>query len=253
MTGTPDVAPDGEAIRTAVRRDGFATVEALTTAEEIAWLVEAYDRLFEPDSAVRAEDRFELAGEQDGAGLLPQVVNPERYLPELLDTIAHRQAFELARAVLGEEARPAGMHAIRKPPRDGAETPWHQDEAYWDPRFEHDAISIWMPLQRVTVGNGCMQFVPGSHRDGVLEHRLVSPTAHGLVLADLSVIRHIEACPLPAGGATVHTSTTVHYTGPNATDSPRRALIMAFDRPGTPLPEPRSYPWQRPEWHTEEH
>jgi hypothetical protein len=57
------------------------------------------------------------------------------------------------------------------------------------------------------------------------------------------------ACPLPPGGATMHSSKTLHYAGPNTTDEPRRALIMAFSAPPTRLDEPRSYPWQRPEWY----
>ena len=69
-----------------------------------------------------------------------------------------------------------------------AKTPWHQDEAYWDPAMHHEAISVWMPLQPATIDNGCMQFVPGSHLDGVHEHRLINPESHGLVLTDLGAV-----------------------------------------------------------------
>ena len=57
------------------------------------------------------------------------------------------------------------------------------------------------------------------------------------------------ACPLPPGGATIHFSRTLHYAGPNTSTEPRRALIMGFSAPPTPLPEPRHMPWQRPEWY----
>ena len=55
-------------------------------------------------------------------------------------------------------------------------------------------------------------------------------------------------CPLAPGGATVHSGRTLHYAGPNTTDEPRRALIMAFAREPQPLAEPRNFFWQRPEW-----
>ena len=77
-----------------------------------------------------------------------------------------------------------GNHAINKPGGDGAPTPWHQDEAYWDQRFDHHAISIWIPLQDVAEANGCMVFVPGSHHGEVLPHRLIHPDSHGLQLVD---------------------------------------------------------------------
>jgi hypothetical protein len=38
-------------------------------------------------------------------------------------------------------------HMVHKPAQVGEVTPWHQDEAYWHPGFEHAGISVWMPLQ----------------------------------------------------------------------------------------------------------
>ncbi len=53
------------------------------------------------------------------------------------------------------------------------------------------------------------------------------------------------ACPVPAGGATFHDARTLHYTGPNCSSEPRRALIFSFACPSQPLDEPREFPWQR--------
>ena len=33
--------------------------------------------------------------------------------------------------------------------------------------------AIWIPLQAATLENGCMQFVPGTHRQEVLPHHLI--------------------------------------------------------------------------------
>ena len=126
------------------------------------------------------------------------------------------------------------MHAIRKPAKDGAATPWHQDEAYWDPAYEHRGLSIWIPLQPATLENGCMQFVPGSHHLGVQPHQLINPDSHGLELQSLELVEEAVACPLPPGGATIHFSRTLHYAGPNTSTEPRRALIMGFNAPGVP-------------------
>jgi len=229
-------------------RQGFLAVDRLTSAEEVVALHAVYDRLFEPGAGVADRDQLELAGDQGGTPLLPQVLNPDHYAPELRETGAYRNAHAVARLLLGPEVRATGMHAIRKPGRNGAETPWHQDEAYWDPAREHRAISIWMPLQAATTDNGCMHFHPGSHQLPVLPHRLINPDAHGLVLADTGVVSGSVACPLPPGGATVHAARTLHYAGPNSTNEPRRALIMSFACPSQPLDEPRSFPWQRSEW-----
>ncbi|MFD4227918.1 phytanoyl-CoA dioxygenase family protein [Streptomyces sp. NPDC058545] len=242
---------DAEALTDAQReefhRRGFVALDRLTSAEEVEELQAVYDRLFEDDADIAEQDRLELAGELDGEPLLPQILNPDHYAPELRDTEAYRNAGAVARCLLGPEVVPTGMHAIRKPAHHGAETPWHQDEAYWNPDHEHRAISIWMPLQAATTANGCMEFQPGSQLLPVLPHRRINPAAQGLVLADVGAVSGSVACPLPAGGATVHGSRTLHYAGPNTTGEPRRALVMSFACPSRPLAVPRRFPWQRPE------
>ena len=92
---------------------------------------------------------------------LPQIVNPERYAPRLIQGLAYRNAGEIARQLLGPDCMPTGNHAILKPARIGGATPWHQDEAYWDPRYAHRAVSIWLALQPATLENGCMRFISG--------------------------------------------------------------------------------------------
>jgi ectoine hydroxylase-related dioxygenase (phytanoyl-CoA dioxygenase family) len=233
----------------AFHRDGFLVVSALTSAAEIVRLQAIYDQLFDGRKAFSAGDRLELAGiDGEGHETLPQILNPEKYAPELLHIKAREHALAIARHLLGPDTERMGDHAIRKPGRHGAATPWHQDEAYWDPALEYDALSIWMPLQEATIENGCMQFVAGSHRADVLPHRHISedPSVEALEydgdLADLPV----TACPLAPGGATVHGSRTLHYTGPNLSDSPRRAYIMGFGRPARRRVQPRDFSWHRP-------
>lgn len=245
---TDDAEPLTEAERHHFGRQGFLALERFTPAAELARLRAVYDRLFAPGAPVPARDRLELAGGADTPPQLPQVLSPDQHAPGLRHTAAHRSALRIARRLLGTDARLTGTHAIRKPARDGAETPWHQDEAYWDPASEHRAISVWVPLQAVTPDNGCMWFRPGSHRLPVLPHRLIHPDAHGLAVADEDASARAVACPLPLGGATVHAGRTLHYAGPNRTDEPRRALILSFACPSRPLDEPRAFPWQRPEW-----
>ena len=65
------------------------------------------------------------------------------------------------------------------------------------------------------------------------------------MLVDDSAVTEPVVCPLPLGGATVHGNRTVHYTGPNRSDEPRRALIMSFASPSRARAEPRSFAWQR--------
>jgi ectoine hydroxylase-related dioxygenase (phytanoyl-CoA dioxygenase family) len=232
----------------AFHRDGFIAVESLTTPAEVAVLREVYDRLF--DRRDFGDDRLELAAlDDEGRETLPQIMNPEKYAPELEDTQARANALAIARQLLGPKAERAGDHAIMKPPGHGAPTPWHQDEAYWHPGYEHAGISVWMPLQAAVPESGCMQFVPGSHRSDVLPHHLIDPDAHALEADEQVREEDAVALPLPPGGCTIHHCRTLHYAGANRSREPRRAYIMGFSVPAKPLAEPRDFYWQRPEWH----
>jgi ectoine hydroxylase-related dioxygenase (phytanoyl-CoA dioxygenase family) len=225
---------------------GFLVLRGLTTEADVVGLQAVYDRLFDPATPILEEDRVELAG--GATGTLPQILNPDRYAPDLRATAAFRNAELAARALLGPEAELMGLHAIRKPPRSGAPTPWHQDEAYWDPSYRHRAISVWIPLQPATLTNGCLSFLPGSHRNGLRDHELTAPgSAEGLQAVDQGVPGGV-ACEQQAGDATVHDGRTLHAAGPNSTDEPRRALVVAFRTPPVWV-EARTAPWQPDTWY----
>ncbi len=229
------------------RANGFLSLDAITTLEEVARMRAAYDRIFQQRAGREEGNQFDLAGtdEEGKEAALPQILNPRKYAPELADTLYETNARAIAEQLLGPDARFTGDHAIFKPARSGAPTPWHQDEAYWDPNTNYNSLSFWMPLQEATLENGCMQFIPGSQTQEVAPHRSIGgdTRVHGLeIVADVDTSGAV-ACPVPAGGVTIHGSRTMHYTGANNSDIPRRALIFGFGAPSTPRTDGRRFPW----------
>lgn len=243
----------------AYHRDGYLALNAITTQEEIRWMCEVYDQLFASRAGREEGNQFDLAGtDEEGAeATLPQILNPSRYAPQLKEGLFRVNALSVARQLLGPDVRALGDHAIFKPAHTGAATPWHQDEAYWGPELDYNSFSLWMPLQSATLENGCMQFIPGTHRLEVLPHHCINhdPRIHGLEVdpvdawpsadeyARIADFSQAVACPLPAGGCTIHHNRTLHYAGPNRSDIPRRALILGFGLAAKPRSTPRSFPW----------
>lgn len=230
--------------------EGFLALPAITTAEEVEQLQEIYDRLFAMKVGREVGDHLDLTSVDNGTQpeTLPQILNPSKYAPELVNTQFRKNALAIAKQLLGPEAEFRGDHAIRKPPRSGAATPWHQDEAYWDPDWEYNEISIWIPLQPATLENGCMHFVPGTHKQEVLPHHSIGndPRIVGLEVDNAEALSAgAVACPLPPGGATIHHSRTLHYTGPNLSDTPRRAYILMFGTPRKRRAVGRDFYWLR--------
>jgi ectoine hydroxylase-related dioxygenase (phytanoyl-CoA dioxygenase family) len=227
---------------------GFLALNPITTPEEVAWMRNIYDGLFERRAGREEGNQFDLGGtdEEGKEAALPQILSPSRYAPELKSGLFRVNALAIARQLLGAETMPRGDHAIFKPAGIGAPTPWHQDEAYWDPGKVYRSMSFWIPLQEATEDNGCLWFVPGSHKLDVAEHQSIGsdPRIHGLELKEGSIdISDAVACPLKPGGATIHTNRTLHYAGPNRSGVPRRALILGFGLPDETCETPRRFPW----------
>ncbi len=230
------------------RAEGFVAIESITSPEEVEQLRGIFDRLFASRAGWNKGAQFDLAGTDDAnrPAALPQILNPAEFAPELLQTKFRAHALAIARQLLGPDTEPWFEHAILKPPYYGAATPWHQDEAHRnDPGVDYEQISIWMPLQEATAANGCMQFVPRSHLGPILRHRSPNNDPRVTALECIGDFNPAEAilCPLPPGGATIHHCRTLHSAGPNASDIPRRAYILAFRGPARPNPDFHGFPW----------
>lgn len=227
-------------------REGYLVIDAISTEEEVARLRAIYDRMFQERAGREVGDQFDLAGtdEEGEEAALPQILHPAKYAPELGRTLYRANATAIAKQLFGQGTKLLGEHAIFKPPRTGAETPWHQDAAYRDGNLDHLDLSVWVPLQEATLENGCMQFIPGSHKLDVLPHHSIKydPRIHGLEVDSVDTSKAV-ACPLPAGGATIHHFRTLHYAGPNRSNTPRRAYIMVFGLEPKPRKVPHNYYW----------
>lgn len=213
------------------RQDGFLRLEDFAPPDEVAALSPIYDRLFRTRAGWEEGNYFDFA-RPEAAGqefVVPQLLQLSRYAPELLSMSIVGRGRALARQILGPMARLDLDHGVYKAAGASGSTPWHQDEAFWDGRYDHDGFSIWIPLQPVDAQSGCLHFVPGSHRHGVLRHRPIGgdPRVRGLEVADfVPVVSRV--CPLPLGGATLHHARTLHYSEANTSSVGRRAYILTF-------------------------
>ncbi len=228
------------------RESGFLALPRLVGEAELEWLRAVYDRLFENLGSVDPGDYYDIAGEKRGRPVLPQIIRPERYSPELLESDHFGRCRALAAAFLDTPEGELDFygHAILKPAAYGAETPWHQDEAYMSPLWHRRGLSVWTALDDATVESGCLHFLPGMHEGSVLPHHHIDDDdrIRGLV-TDAVDARSAVARPLAPGEASLHDFRTPHYAGPNITASQRRAYVLVFMGPATPVENPVPRPW----------
>ncbi len=229
------------------RQQGFLTLPGFLSEAELEKISQLVDDLLkrpEPEADGMLYDYAEPGGGLEDPKVI-QLLLPFDYQPALFQTELFENAAAIARQLLGDGIHYRGSHLIDKPPRHDNPTAYHQDEAFWDPGAEHEAIAVWVPLGDAPEASGCMEFVPGSHIGKVLEHRRLGgdPRVHGLEL-DGGAPRGAVACPIRRGDATVHHCRTVHGTGPNRSGARRRSLILNLATSPRVLNEPRAFPWQ---------
>ena len=103
----------------------------------------------------------------------PTIFRPELHREGFFGVFAHPALLELARVILGQEIRLYPNYSVRPklPENKRTEVLWHQDAGYTSK--EADVLrmmNVWTPLVPVNVENGCMEFIPGSHKWGVVPH-----------------------------------------------------------------------------------
>lgn len=229
------------------KEQGYLRLDRVVEPSEVDRLKGLLQTLFASKAGVNEGAQFDLVGSSDNASqsTLPQIINPSNYARELLRSNFFKTASAIAHQLLGPHARFSDDHVLMKPAKVGAATPWHQDEAFRDPKYVTREISIWLALQSVDRVNGCMEFIPASNIGEVLPHR--SPNGNGSVHA-LECFEGFDVdtavpCPVPAGGCTIHTGRTLHFAGPNRSDAPRYAYVLIFNLPPLPMRESRDFPW----------
>ena len=122
-----------------------------------------------------------------------------------------------------------------KPAHHGGVVAWHQDYSYWTRTQPMAHLSCWIGLDDSTRANGCVHYVPGSHRWNLLP-------VTGLA-DDMNAIQSVltkeqkeafqpVAIELKKGEASFHHPLMVHGSFENTTDRPRRAAVINVFRDG---------------------
>jgi Phytanoyl-CoA dioxygenase (PhyH) len=110
---------------------------------------------------------------------------------EFLDFARTPALLDLVAGVLGSDIILWGAHVFCKPAGDGLEIPWHQDGQYW-PIRPLATCTVWVALDDSTPENGCMRFIPGSHRTRTLyHHRLAERPDLALTIRQNMALRPI--------------------------------------------------------------
>ena len=209
---------------------GFLRVHDLLNADEVARYAELYEH-FLAGNINPGNLRFDLGSHAESTDASPaenitQIMWPSALIPILHDAPLHQRSHAIARQYGGDDMEPDFDMMIDKAPGSNTSTPWHQDMSYWLDLPDTRSVSVWVALDKATVDNGCMWYVPGAHKLPLRLHRKAGESGHALE-CDASEEEGVPV-PLSPGSAVLHLGASLHYSRGNSTDSRRRAFITNF-------------------------
>lgn len=204
------------------RENGYLAIEDLLSGSELAQWRAAVDDAMAQDLVLPPDDSAAAK-----AGVFDQRMNLRRASPTIQALIQDPGIGKLIADAEGVDAVRIYLdQALVKEPY-GAPTQFHQDLPWW-PFTSENACTIWIALDDATVANGCLYFVPGSHRLE-LAHRSDLGSRLGAIFHENPEVKGVPVpSPLPAGGCSIHNARTIHGAGANMTPGRRRAMTVAF-------------------------
>jgi ectoine hydroxylase-related dioxygenase (phytanoyl-CoA dioxygenase family) len=158
-----------------------------------------------------------------------------RVKPAFHDLLFSRAFTVPASQLLGGAVRFWHDQIFVKPAHDGGIVAWHQDYSYWTRTKPTAHLTCWIGLDDSTRDNGCVHFVPGSHKWGLLPRGALADDMDA-VFERLSEEQKAAFKPvaieLKAGEASFHHAMMVHGSFENRSDHARRAAVINVFRDG---------------------
>ncbi len=211
------------------RQNGFVQIPDVFTGEDLQELRDAVA------GAVQEESRQDAPADQKSgyARIFIQKVDLWHRHANVARYVTCRRLGNLAARLTGRPMRLWHDHALFKEPLEGNKTPWHQDVHYWPHNEKGQQLSVWIALKDATTHNGCMSFIPGTHRLSSIEPiNLAEPQDIFSLAPEFKGVKP-KTCELKAGSVTFHNGLTFHYAGPNKSDSMREAIAVLYMPDGT--------------------
>jgi phytanoyl-CoA hydroxylase len=107
-------------------------------------------------------------------------------------------------------------------------TSWHLDTPFWS-FSDRSALSIWVALDDATLENGCLFFIPGTHKQTTFENPGIGKNM-GAIFDFYPQFKTTASAPafMKAGSCSFHNGLTIHGAHANMTPGFRRAMTCAY-------------------------
>jgi phytanoyl-CoA hydroxylase len=218
------------------QENGFVVIEDFLSTGELELWREAVTEAINDRDGQKIPGKAGKIGEDDG------INKDSEYLSKVFDQLINLwQTNEKVKALMfnpqiGEmAAKLAGVDGIRiwhdqalfKRPWANP-TSWHLDTPFWS-FSDRRALSIWVALDDATLENGCLFFIPGSHKVTSFENPGIGRNMEMIFNFYPGLKQSASvAAPMKAGSCSFHNGLTIHGANANMTPGLRRAMTCAY-------------------------
>lgn len=169
-----------------------------------------------------------------------RVIEPVQHLhPGLEELVFDRRIVEPVKSILGTEGVSIWTNKLNlKRGREGSGFGWHQDSPYWVHDSDHVDLlpNVYLAFDDATRENGCLKVIDRSHLKGCLPGTS-DGTQLGGFFTDPGCFNEADEVLMeaPAGSLVFFDPHSIHGSAPNASDLPRRAIVMTYQPAGFPM------------------
>ena len=217
----------------------LANVKILESDDQINSLLKELDEIKEP-SHPRNHLFYEFHTNEssDPNAVLFHSLGHWRITPGFHDVLWNPAFVVAASQLLGNKAvRFWHDQLFCKPAHHGGVVAWHQDYSYWTRTKPLQHLTCWVGLDDVNRDNGCLCYIPGSHKWGLLDKPELAGDMDGLekYLTDKQKkeFENKVLIEMKKGYGTFHHPLMVHGSYKNNSARPRRAFVLNVFADGT--------------------
>ncbi len=195
-------------------RDGYVIPDYRLDGALVEEIKDAHDRL--------------LAKHPEFSDYCPALLAFDR---SFLNVGRHPDLVAMVEQLIGANFALWNSSFFAKPAQVGTKTPFHQDGRYW-PIEPLASCSIWIAIDAATTENGCLRFIPGTHKSRALARHDFND-ADGLSLPlEIDADAYDESTAvdvvLEPGQISLHDIFLVHGSEANRSQKSRRGMTLRY-------------------------
>jgi len=217
--------------------NGYLFVENALTSEQLVALIADFDRWAEESrqhtepygDTLANRPRFDMAPEHTAEDpRLRRVASPIELSDAYLHAMRDNRALDAIAQLIGPNVEFNNSKINAKQPGASTEVKYHQDFMF-QPHSNEDLVACLFFLDDVTLENGPLNVVPGTHRQELWDH-WHDGVYTGAVSPEVQAAHVGNATPVhgPAGSACLMHTRLLHGSAPNQSDHARTLFIAEY-------------------------